>query len=76
MHNQATCDYSKCEPFYKRLAIYLDSLEDARENKAADMVIEALANCVPNPSGSCKTADRVSAVMRKLKAFGEKSTAR
>ena len=66
LHNKATCDYSKCESFYKEMAQYLDTLEDAKDYKFADMVMAALVDCVPNPSGSCKTADKVQAVMRKL----------
>ena len=73
LHNQATCDYSHCEKFYKRMAQYLDTLEDMGDYRFAGIVMEALVNCVPNPSGSCKTSDRVQSVMRKLHALASKA---
>ena len=75
LHDKATCDYSRCEEFYSRLAKFLDAVEDAGDCKMASMVMDALVNCVPNPSGSCKTADRVKAVMSKLSAFATKRMA-
>ena len=35
--------------------------------------MEAWINCVPNPSGSCKTSDKVQAVMRKLHTLASKT---
>ncbi|PLX42509.1 MAG: hypothetical protein C0608_02470 [Deltaproteobacteria bacterium] len=75
LHDTASCDYAHCERFYKELAEFLDNMEDAKEWKVADVVMEALVNCVPNPSGTCKTADRVKATMRKLRNLAEKRAA-
>ncbi|PLX43672.1 MAG: hypothetical protein C0609_07740 [Deltaproteobacteria bacterium] len=75
LHDTASCDYSHCERFYKELAQFLDVMEDAKQWKVADVVMEALVNCVPNPSGTCKTADRVKATMRKLHALASKMAA-
>jgi len=73
LHREATCDCSRCEKFYKRMAQYLDALEDLGEYRFADAVMEALVNCVPNPSGSCKTSDKVQSVMRKLHSLATKA---
>ena len=73
LHNEATCDYSNCERFYKEMAQYLDTLEGAGDYKFSDIVMEALVNCVPNPSGSCRTSDKVQTVMRKLRTLASKA---
>jgi len=73
LHSQATCDYSRCERFYKRMAQYLDTLEDMGEYRFAGIAMDALVNCVPNPSGGCRTSDRVQAVMRKLHTLASKA---
>jgi hypothetical protein len=73
LDSEATCDCSHCENFYKGMAQCLDALEDQGEFGFADIVMEALVNCVPNASGSRKTSDKVQSVMRKLRTLASRT---